>query len=77
MRGGIVSGIEALLAFLTGLVLFTYGSRRLDDRIGLGLLLASGTALYWIGPNPFLFGMFLACGWYMLSLTVDRAFSAE
>ena len=72
-----MSGIEALLAFLTGLVLFTYGSRRLDDRIGLGLLLAAGTALYWIGPNPFLFGMFLACGWYMLSLTVDRAFSAE
>jgi len=72
-----MAGVEALVAFLAGIVLFTIGSRRLDERLVLGLLIAAGVGLYLVGPNPFLFGMFLASGWSVLSLGVDRAFPVE
>lgn len=72
-----MSGVESLVAFLAGIVLFTIGSKRLDERLVFGLLVVAGVGLYFVGPNPFLFGMFLASGWSVLSFAVDRAFPVE
>ena len=44
-----MAGVEALVAFLAGIVLFTIGSRRLDERLVLGLLIAAGVGLYLVG----------------------------
>ncbi len=43
-------------------------------QISSALLVASGIALHWIGPNPVAFGLFLGSGWLLLNQAVDGAF---
>jgi len=40
----------------------------------LGLAVLATIGLYLLGPNPFLFGMILATGWYLLNMGVEKFF---
>ncbi len=72
-----MSGAAELAFFLLGLIAFSIGSRYLDDVYSAIFLVLAGSGLFLIGPNSFLFGVFLASGWAVLSAAVDKAFPAE
>jgi len=69
-----VSGSAALGAFVLGLALFTVGARRIETRISGAFLILAAVGLFMVGPNPFLFGMFLATGWAVLTDGVEKVF---
>ena len=69
-----MSGSAALGAFVLGLALFTVGARRIETRISGAFLILAAVGLFMVGPNPFLFGMFLATGWAVLTNVVEKIF---
>lgn len=69
-----MSGAAALGAFVLGLALFTAGTRRVETRISGVFLILAAAGLFMVGPNPFLFGMFLATGWAVLTDGVEKVF---
>ncbi len=69
-----MSGSAALGAFVLGLALFTVGARRIETRISGAFLILAAVGLFMVGPNPFLFGMFLATGWAVLTDGVEKVF---
>ena len=54
-----------------------FGSRKLNTKVALGLVIVAAVGLYLIGPHPFLFGMILATGWCLLNLGEDCIFPLE
>ncbi|PDH25062.1 MAG: hypothetical protein CND29_01080 [Marine Group II euryarchaeote MED-G36] len=65
------------VGFLFCLILFSIISKRIKlPYVGL-IIIPAGIALYSIGPNPFLFGIFLATGWHLLSVGVGIIFPVE
>jgi|TARA_B100001964_G_scaffold245274_1_gene331201 hypothetical protein len=63
--------------FLFCLILFSIISKRIKlPYIGL-IIISAGIALYTIGPEPSLFGIFLATGWHLLSVGVGIIFPVE
>jgi len=65
------------VGFLFCLILFSVISKRIKlPYIGL-IIISAGIALYTIGPDPFLFGIFLATGWHLLSVGVGIIFPVE
>ena len=69
-----MSGAATLGAFVLGLALFTICARRIEPRISGAFLILAAVGLFMIGPNPFLFGMFLATGWAVLTHVVEKIF---
>ena len=69
-----MSGSAALGAFVLGLALFTVGARRIETRISGAFLILAAVGLFMVGPNPFLFGMFLETGWAVLTEGVEKVF---
>lgn len=69
-----MSGAATLGAFVLGLALFTICARRIEPRISGVFLILAAVGLFMIGPNPFLFGMFLATGWAVLTHVVEKIF---
>jgi hypothetical protein len=69
-----VSGAATLGAFVLGLALFTICARRIEPRISGVFLILAAVGLFMFGPNPFLFGMFLATGWAVLTHGVENIF---
>jgi len=65
------------VGFLFCLILFSIISKRIKlSYVGL-IIIPTGIALYTIGPEPFLFGIFLATGWHLLSIGVEIIFPVE
>ncbi len=65
------------VGFLFCLILFSVISKRIKlPYIGL-IIISAGIVLYTIGPDPFLFGIFLATGWHLLSVGVGIIFPVE
>jgi hypothetical protein len=56
------------------LALFTAGTQRIETRISGVFLILAAVGLFIVGPNPFLFGMFLATGWAVLNHGVEKIF---
>ena len=69
-----MSGAATLGAFVLGLALFTICARRIEPRISGVFLILAAVGLFMVGPNPFLFGMFLATGWGVLTHVVEKIF---
>jgi len=69
-----VSGAAVLGAFVLGLALFSVCARRIEARISGVFLILAAVGLFMVGPNPFLFGMFLATGWVVLNHGVEQIF---
>lgn len=69
-----MSGAATLGAFVFGLALFTICARRIEPRISGVFLILAAVGLFMVGPNPFLFGMFLATGWAVLTHVVEKIF---
>ena len=72
-----MSGIITLASFIVGFTIFMFGSRKLNTKVALGLVIVAAVGLYMIVPHPFLFGMILATGWCLLNLGVDWIFPLE
>ncbi|MAC96924.1 MAG: hypothetical protein CL971_00515 [Euryarchaeota archaeon] len=72
--GETLTGISLLAYFLTGFAIFSYSCAKLDSKLVLGLAVLATIGLYLLGPNPFLFGMILATGWYLLNMGVEKFF---
>ncbi len=65
------------VGFLFSLILFSIISKRIKlPYVGL-IIIPAGIALYTIGPEPSLFGIFLATGWHLLSVGVGIIFPVE
>ena len=69
-----MSGAATLGAFVLGLALFTICARRIEPRISGVFLILAAVGLFMVGPNSFLFGMFLATGWAVLTHVVEKIF---
>ena len=69
-----MSGAATLGAFVLGLALFTICARRIEPIISGVFLILAAVGLFMVGPNPFLFGMFLATGWAVLTHVVEKIF---
>ncbi|HIH80013.1 MAG: hypothetical protein QF365_06365 [Candidatus Thalassarchaeaceae archaeon] len=65
------------VGFLFCLILFSFISKRIKlPYVGL-IIIPAAISLYTIGPEPFLFGIFLATGWHLLSVGVALIFPVD
>ncbi len=65
------------LSFVICLFLASMASKRIEVKFSFLVILLVAVGLYLLGPEPFLFGIFLATGWHLLSVGVDDLFPLE
>tara|TARA_B100001113_G_scaffold146830_1_gene120377 strand:- start:236 stop:463 length:228 start_codon:yes stop_codon:yes gene_type:complete len=72
-----MSPLFEVLSFLICLFLATLVSKRIEVKFSLLVIFLVAVGLYLKGPDPILFGIFLATGWHLLSVGVDNLFPLE
>ncbi len=72
-----MSPLFEVLSFLICLFLATMVSKRIEVKFSIIVIFLAACGLYIMGPEPFLFGIFLATGWHLLSVGVDYLFPVD